>query len=78
MAISALKPSVSTWGGFRPEMPFWVCRCAVCGEEVAFAILPGQWWWVELDGNGWRWLVRVEWVEMGVSCWCWVVVGDQE
>ena len=23
MAISALKPSVSTWGGFMPEMPLW-------------------------------------------------------
>ena len=21
--------------------------------------------------------MRVEWVEMGVSWWCWVVVGDQ-
>ena len=32
---------------------------------------------MELGGNGWRRLVRVEWVEMGVSWWCRVVVGDQ-
>ena len=31
---------------------------------------------MELGGNGWRRLVRVEWVEMGVVWWCRVVVGD--
>jgi len=35
MAISALKPSVSTWGGFMPEMPLWVCTAPATRKAAA-------------------------------------------